>query len=468
MPRPTDKKGVLRVMGMINFIGKFIPNLSVKTSALRELLPKTQKISTDASKDGLGAVLLQAEGDSWKPVAYALRSRTKTETKYAQIEKECLGLAYGLEIFHGYVYGLPTFTVETDHRPLVSIIKKNLNEMSPRIQRLIMKLQRYDFELIYTPGKHLVLADALSRVPVMSDVSSTEKEIENHINMIVESLPVSDVRAKEISDELDKDKVLQTVINNMHSGWPRGSCPKYYHFRSELSVANGLLLRDNRIVIPHSLRPEILRRLHEGHLGIEKCKRRARSAVYWPGINEDIENMVGKCETCNKYQRKQAREPMMIPDLPIAPWEKVGTDLFHCNGKDYLLVIDYYSNFPEIALLSSTTASTVIMHVKSIFARYGIPKTVVSDNGPCYNCKEWQQFASHYGFNHVPSSPQHAQANGKAEKGVHILKQILKKTTDSKSDPYLALLSYRAAPLECGLSPSRTVNEPQITHNPSL
>ncbi|KAE8276916.1 Retrovirus-related Pol polyprotein [Larimichthys crocea] len=488
MPRPRDKKGVLRVMGMINFIGKFIPNLSAKTSALRELLrdstefkwttrnerewnalkealtkspvlayydpAKRQKISTDASKDGLGAVLLQAEGDSWKPVAYASRSMTTTETKYAQIEKECLGLAYGLERFHCYVYGLPTFTVETDHRPLVSIIKKNLNDMSPRIQRLIMKLQRYDFELIYTPGKHLVLADALSRAPVMSDVTSTEKEIENHINMIVESLPVSDVKAKQISEELDKDKELQAVINNMLSGWPRGSCPKYYHIRAELSVANGLLLRDNRIVIPHSLRPEILRQLHEGHLGIEKCKRRARGAVYWPGINKDIEDMVGKCETCNKYQSKQAREPMMIPDLPTAAWEKVGTDLFHCNGKDYLLVIDYYSNFPEIALLSNTTASTVIGHVKSIFARHGIPKTVVSDNGPCYNCKEWQQFANHYGFSHVTSSPQHAQANGKSEKGVHIIKQILKKTTDSKSDPYLALLSYRAAPLECGLSPA--------------
>ncbi|KAI4891972.1 hypothetical protein NFI96_009139, partial [Prochilodus magdalenae] len=488
MPRPADKKGVLRVMGMINFIGKFIPNLSVKTSALRELLhdstefkwttrnerewnalkatltkfpvlayydpAKRQKISTDASKDGLGAVLLQEEGDSWKPVAYASRSMTKTETKYAQIEKECLGLAYGLDKFHCYVYGLPTFTVETDHRPLVSIIKKNLNEMSPRIQRLIMKLQRYDFELIYTPGKHLVLADALSRAPVIDEVSSTEKEIDNHINMIVESLPVSEVKAKQISDELDKDSELQTVINNMLSGWPRGSCPKYYHFRSELSVANGLLLRDSRIVIPHSLRPEILRQIHEGHLGVEKCKRRARSAVYWPGINRDIENMVGKCDTCNKYQSKQAREPMLIPDLPTAPWEKVGTDLFHCNGKDYLLVIDYYSNFPEIALLSSTTASTVIMHMKSIFARHGIPKTVVSDNGPCYSCKEWQQFASHYGFNHVTSSPQHAQTNGKAEKGVHIIKQILKKSTDSKSDPYLALLSYRATPLECGLSPA--------------
>lgn len=488
MPRPTDKKGVLRVMGMINFIGKFIPNLSVRTSALRELLhdsaefkwtarnesewnalkttlttvpvlayydpTKKLKVSTDASKDGLGAVLLQAEGDGWRPVAYASRSMTKTESRYAQIEKECLGLAYGLEIFHCYVYGLPTFTVETDHRPLVSIIKKSLNEMSPRIQRLIMKMQRYDFELIYTPGKHLVLADALSRAPEESHVSLTEKEVENHVNMIVESLPVSNAKSKQISEETARDKELQTVIEHLHSGWPKGSCPKYYHIRSELSVVNGLLLRGNRIVIPHSLRMEMLQKLHEGHLGIEKCKRRSRDTVYWHGINKDIENHIGQCETCKKYQSKQAREPMIILDLPTEPWKKVGTDLFHCNGKDYVIVVDYYSNFPEIALLTSATANSVITHVKSIFARHGIPETVVSDNGPCYNCREWQQFAKHYGFHHVTSSPHHPQANGKAEKGVHIIKQLLKKATDSKSDPYLALLSYRSAPLDCGQSPA--------------
>lgn len=145
---------------------------------------------------------------------------------------------------------------------------------------------------------------------------------------------------------------------------------------------------------------------------------------------------------------------MMIPDLPTEPWKKVGTDLFHCNRKYYVLVIDYYSNFPEIALLTSATANSVITHVKSIFARHGIPETVVSDNGPCYNCNEWRQFAERYGFHHVTSSPQYAQANGKVEKGVHIVKQLLKKATDSKSDPYLALLSYRSAPLDCGLSPA--------------
>ena len=106
-------------------------------------------MSTDASKDGIGGVLLQAEGEHWRPVAYASRTMTETECRYAQIEKECLGLVFGLEKFHSYIYGLPTFTVETDHRPLVAIIKKNLNDMSPRIQRLMMKMLRYDFELVY-------------------------------------------------------------------------------------------------------------------------------------------------------------------------------------------------------------------------------------------------------------------------------------------------------------------------------
>ncbi|KAI7790353.1 hypothetical protein IRJ41_020250 [Triplophysa rosa] len=439
MPTPTDKQGVLRVMGMINFIGKFIPNLSSKTACMRALLlhssefnwtarhekewtdlkvtlttepvlaffdcSKPLNISTDASKEGLGAVLLQSE----------------------------------------------------DHKPLISIIKQNLNDMSPRIQRLMMKLQRYDFKLIYTPGKYLVLADALSRAPVRStqdEPSSTEEDVDLHVNLVAETLPVSDCKLKQLAHETAKDVTLQAVINNLENGWPKGLSPQYFHIRSELSVVNGLLLRKNRIVIPESMRYDMLKRIHEGHLGIEKCKRRAREAVYWPGIKGDIEQMVSKCQTCLKYRNKQAKEPMIIADQTAEGWEKVGTDLFHFNGKDYLLVIDYYSNYPEIALLGDSTAGKVITHMKSIFARHGIPKVVVSDNGPCYNCKEFEQFAMEYEFQHTTSSPLHPQANGKAERGVQSIKRLLKKALEDGSDPYLALLSYRASPLECGVSPA--------------
>ncbi|RXN12172.1 Transposon Ty3-G Gag-Pol poly [Labeo rohita] len=140
---------------------------------------------------------------------------------------------------------------------------------------------------------------------------------------------------------------------------------------------------------------------------------------------------------------------MIIPDLPTSPWEKVGMDLFHLKGNNYLVVIDYYSNYPELALLLNMSSKCVITHAKSIFARHDIPQTVVSDNGPCFSSKEWQDFSVQYDLKHVTSSPENAQLNGKAEKGVHILKQLLK-----KSDPYLALLNYRTSPLECGMAPA--------------
>jgi hypothetical protein len=261
------KKGVLRAIGMVNFLGKFIPNLSAKTVTIRGLLQKDRgfewtdrhnkeweklketlirepvltffdpsrktKVSTDASKDGLGAVLLQADNDGhWRPVAYASRSMTETETRYAQIEKETLGLVFGCEKFHGYIYGLPTFTSETDHQPLISIYKNNLNDMSPRIQRMMMRLQGYDMDLIYTPGKYIVLADALSRAPSRSQAvqsrearTKSSKELERHVNLIVSTLPVSDMVLKKIAQETEQDETLQAVAAKLdyHSNYPEAT-----------------------------------------------------------------------------------------------------------------------------------------------------------------------------------------------------------------------------------------------------
>lgn len=193
-------------------------------------------------------------------MAYASRTMTAAECRYAQIEKESLGLVCGFEKFHSYVYGLPTLVAETDHKALIAIIKKNLREMSPRIQRLMMKLQRYDFHLIYTPGKYITLADALSRAATLSRTcseSSTDIDVELHINLLSKSLPLSDLKSKQIAAETEKDPCLQKVIKNMHQGWSRGECPQYYHMRAELSVINGLLLRKDRVVIPQTMRADV-------------------------------------------------------------------------------------------------------------------------------------------------------------------------------------------------------------------
>lgn len=245
--------------------------------------------------------------------------------------------------------------------------KKNLSDMSPRIRHMKMALQHCNFELIYTPGKHIVLADALSPAQALSSdmpVSSTANDVETQINIVTVSLPASDVMLQQIAQATAKDPLLQKVSQHIQNGWPKGVCPQIYLVRADLCIANGLVLRQNRIVNPHPMRQGMLQRIHEGYLGMEKCKTRAREAVYWPDINKDIEEMIQKCETCLRHHYKQTKEPMLIADLPTAPWQKVATDLFHLHGEEYLLVIDYYSNYSEVLQLSSTSAQSVITHMK--------------------------------------------------------------------------------------------------------
>lgn len=158
-----------------------------------------------------------------------------------------------------------------------------------------------------------------------------------------------------------------------------------------------------------------LSRIHEGHLGVKKCKTRARGAVFWPGINRDIEWLISRYETCQKHRNRQTKLPMVVTEVPTAPWHKVGMDLFHLKDQDYLVVTDYYSNFPEMVLLLNTSSVCVITHWKSIFARCGIPNTVMSDNAPCFNSREWHDFAEQYDFRHMASSPLYAHSEAAPE-----------------------------------------------------
>ena len=164
---------------------------------------KPTKVSTDASRDGLGAVLLQQHDGEWNPVAYGARSLTSAETRYAQIEKECLGLAYGCEKFHHYIYGLDEVQLETDHKPLVPLSKKDLNDMTPRIQRLMLKLQRHNYNLSWTPGKNLYLADTLSRADLGKDgeTPSEMSEPDVQVHMVMQTLSMASDQMERIAAE---------------------------------------------------------------------------------------------------------------------------------------------------------------------------------------------------------------------------------------------------------------------------
>ena len=247
-----------------------------------------------------------------------------------------------------------------------------------------------------------------------------------------------------------QDPVCSQVRQVCDSEWPEQKFISptqmpYFKERSHLTVCNNLLLFDGRIVVPEALRNETLQKVYTGHQGMERCRERVAVSVWWPGVTSDVREMVNKCRKCAEL-RVMRKAPLISTPLPEYPWQLEGTDLFELNKGHYIVVIDYFSRYPEVIKLSSTS---VIAALKSVFARHGIPETLQSDNGPQYSSQEFTQFAEMYGFIHVSSSPRYPQSNGQVECLIQTVKRMLQKS----NDPHLAILSYWSTPHSwCGKS----------------
>lgn len=315
---------------------------------------------------------------------------------------------------------------------------------------------RFQYQVLYVPGKLLATADTLSRAPVDTPLPGQAAEVELFCEEVVRSLPdIVSSRLNELRQAQASDGECNILLEYCTKGWPRQSrlplhVKKYWQHQKDISVCEVLLLMGVRIIVPASLQRRTLELLHDGHQGVNRCKALARESVWWPTINSQIEGLVSNCATCAET-RAQRLEPMLPSGTPSRPWEEVGIDLFHLNTQDYVLLVDYRSRFPEVITLRSTTAEAVIAAVKSVFARYGIPRVVRSDNGPQFSAKEFSLFADSYGFRHVTSSPRFAQSNGEVERMVRTVKDLLRKARD----PYLALLAYRDTPGVNGVSPAQ-------------
>ena len=508
MPSPTNKGELESVLGMLNYLSAFAPMLSDMTAPLRELTRKNtvfkwdcntesifQKvkdvitaspvlayfdpekethIQVDASKNGLGATLMQ----DGKPVAFASKSLTETQKAYAQIEKELLAILFGCEKFHEYLYGRKVI-VESDHKPLEAITKKPLASAPPRLQRMLLRLQKYDITVIHRPGKEIPVADALSRKHMKSTDNLGDEDIEAQVHAVVQNLPISDNRLNEVKLETKKDRQLQVLANVINTGWPdhKANCPaetlEYWSVREELCIIDGIIFKGDRILMPQALRKTMLDKLHIGHKGIEKCKQRARTLFYWPKLNSDIYNMITKCIICQIHRKSNTKEPLRQHDIPLNPWAKIATDLFSWNNDNYLVIVDYLSRFFEMEKLGSISSKAVITKMKRVFATHGIPQQVISDNGTQYTSQEFQSFAEDYGFIHTTISAKHPQSNGLAEKTVGIAKDLLQKCKDSSQDINLALLEYRNTPVDQIEAPSvllmgRELRSILLTHSNHL
>ncbi len=492
MPTPQDKQDLQRFLGMATFLSSHVPQFSSRTATLRDLLkgdtpfdwsedhqhafeqikqcmasnvglkyydPSCEvNLEVDASMKGLGAALVQKEG----PVVFASKALTTAESNYSNIERECLAVVHGIQRFHYYLYGRH-FTVVTDHKPLEMIFQKPIHAAPPRLQRMMLKVQGYDFKVIYRPGSEMVLADTLSRLP--NQKKDRELELDNRVDSIlfedvnnidIDLMNFSPVKQSQIREETSKDAVLNGLAQVIFTGWPEKiqelptDLREFWCYRDELAVENGIIFKGRQVLIPEPLRPDVLKQLHSGHQGIEKTRRLARESVYWCRIYKDIETLCKNCEFCQELQPQQPKEPMHMHEKPGMPWTKLGTDLFEIDGKNYLIIADYFSRFPVIKQLRSTTAADIVAATKEAFSMLGVPREIVSDNGPQFLSK-YNQFCSEWGILHTTSSPRHAQSNGFIERQIRYLKPIIKKCLKSDGDINAALLNVRATPLDATL-----------------
>ena len=428
------------------------------TLAYYEVGAETEVVA-DASPVGLGAVLTQKKRDGHRPVTYISRSLSPVEQRYSQREREALAIRWACERLRMYLAGAQ-FKVVTDHKPLEAIFSNSNSKPPVRIERWSMYLREFDFTVEYRPGKDNP-ADYMSRHPVHAlentDDYKEQKQTEEVVNSVVrrnvpESLSVEEVRKATVNDLVLLEVMDIVQSGNEESRYKSEGLRPYKLVRSELSVANGILLRGSRMVVPKALQRRVVNISHKGHQGIVKTKQLLRSAVWFPGMDRMTEDVVRSCLPCQAATQQKPKEPLQMTELPERPWQKISLDFSgpYPSGEYCLIVVDDYSRYPVVEFISTTSAAAVIPRLDKFFSMFGIPEECKSDNGPPFQSREFAEYAKTQGFRHRKITPLHPEANGEAERFVKTLQKFITTITVEGSSWRMSLPDflrvYRSTP----------------------
>ncbi|KAL0150485.1 hypothetical protein M9458_054302 [Cirrhinus mrigala] len=485
-PTPKNVSQLRSFLGLLNYYGRFIPNIATLLKPLHKLLchenswrwstecQETFKraketllkskalthfdpalpiqLACDASPYGVGAVLshIMPNGQE-KPIAFASRSLSKAETNYAQIECEELSIVFGVRKFYQYIFGRK-FTLLTDHRPLTVIFGPYHGIPSlaaSRMQRWALLLSAHTYDIKYRKSELHGNADGLSRLPLADQVKEA-KVAEIFYFSQVERAPVT---AAQVRKGTRKDPVLSKVMDFAMTRKGENNdllLKQYITRRHELSVQSGCLLWGRRVIIPPAMRKPVLKQLDAGHCGMVCMKEIARSYFWWPGVDGQIEEKARTCTSCQSIRNVPQLAPLHPWEYPEKPWHRIHADFAGpVEDKMLLVVMDAYSKWPEVAIMKSTSADKTIEKLGEIFSRFGPPVQFVSDNGPQFISHEMATFLLANGVQHIKSSPYHPATNGLAERFVQTMKHALKASTGQGTFHqrlHNFLLCYRCTP----------------------
>ena len=475
MPPPTDRQGVMRFCGMVNYLNTFCLNLSQVIKPLFDLTKQDREfiwsdvhqeafakakhliasapclayfdnkrpvtLQVDASQGGLGGALLQPnDSGDLQPVAYSSCKLRPNEKLWAQIEKECLAIVSACDKWDLWIYGREV-NVQTDHQPLETIFKKPLHSAPRRLQKMMMRLQRYNIRVTYKKGTSLMLADTLSRAPLptVNDSKQTNFEIfridihSNIANPRVTSETLKDIKAATMSNP-----TLCSLNRVIIIGWPsrKSELPQslhpYWNYREELTSQDGVIYKGTQELIPLAKRNFILQKAHAAHFGAESNIRLCKDTVFWPGMKSDIREACRSCGKCAQFQVQNAKEPMKSQPIPEYPRQFVSQ-----GGQ---------SRATTLSQQIITQISLRFMGWKTLCLPHGVPETILTDNGPQFIASDFERLCQRYQTNHITSSPYWPKGYGKSEASVKSVKCILKMS--GKNGLHEALLVYRNTPQE--------------------
>lgn len=511
IPQPKNLTEVKAFCGMINYYAKYIPHLSAKLKPLYELTKNTTKflwtpecnkafelakqelisnkilvhydpdrplrLTCDASQVGTGAILAHVRSDgSEQPIFFASRVFNKAEKNYSMIHKEALSIYWATQKFYQYLIGRK-FELVSDHKPLLALFGeyRSLPQMAAgRLQRWSIFLSGFDYTFKHIKGTQNVNADALSRLPIVEESKGESEFRELDYVHFLENANVIDLNLVRV--ETRRDSILGKLFNYIRYGFPNTmedlKLKAYFNKKEELYIENEVIMWGYRILVPTKCRNNLLRELHSCHEGIVKMKTTARSYFWWPSLDKDIERVVESCKVCLSFRSEPSKAILTPWKREEKVYDRVHADfLGPLKGKMFLVIIDSFSKWPEIYIMSTTDSKATIDKFRDCFARYGLPKVLVTDNGSQFVSEEMSEFLSMNGIQHKTSAPFHPATNGQAENCVKSFKIGIQKLLRDRQNNCLSLetlvsrylFSYRNS-VHCstGITPSQLMFQRKV------